>query len=62
MRLALDAECNPLQGPYVDKIIKRLHDGKSIERKEYVEKKYFDYFTITQEIIEGRGYRWGFFY
>ena len=56
MRLALDAECNPLQGPYVDKIIKRLHDGKQIERKEYVEEKYFDYFTITREKIEGRGY------
>lgn len=55
-KIALDVECNPLQGPYVDEIIKKLHSKKPIERIKYIEEKQFDYFNITREIIEGRGY------
>ena len=55
-KIALDVECNPLQGPYVDGIIKRLQRGETIEREKYIDETQFDCFTITQEMIDGRGY------
>ncbi len=55
-RIALDVECNPLQGPYVDGIIKRLQKGKPIEREIYIAESQFDCFTITQEMIDSRKY------
>jgi simple sugar transport system substrate-binding protein len=55
-KIGLDVECNPLQGPYVDEIIKRLQRGEPIEREKYIDETQFDYFTITQRIIDGRKY------
>ncbi len=55
-KIGLDVECNPLQGPYVDEIIKRLELGEPIERDKYVEETQFDCFNITQEMIESRKY------
>jgi ABC-type sugar transport system substrate-binding protein len=55
-KIALDVECNPLQGPYVEEIIQRLERGEPIERIEFVEETQFDCFTITQEMIDGRKY------
>lgn len=55
-KIALDVECNPLQGPYVEKIIKRLEQGEPIERFTYIDETLFDCFTITKEMIDGRGY------
>jgi ABC-type sugar transport system substrate-binding protein len=55
-KIALNVECNPLQGPYVDEIIKKLERGELIEREKYIDEAVFDCFTITQEMIDGRGY------
>lgn len=55
-KIGLDVECNPLQGPYVDGIIKRIQRGEPVEREKYIEETQFDYFTITQRIIESRKY------
>lgn len=55
-KIALDVECNPLQGPYVDLTIKRLQSGKPIEQIKYIDEAYFDYFSISKETINGRGY------
>ena len=55
-KIGLDVECNPLQGPYIDGIIKRLDRGESIEREKYIEETQFDCFTITQKMIDGRKY------
>jgi simple sugar transport system substrate-binding protein len=55
-RIALNVECNPLQGPYVDEIIKRLERGETVEREEYIDETQFDCFTISQDMIESRGY------
>lgn len=55
-KIGLDVECNPLQGPYVDEIIRRLQRGESIEREKYIEETQFDCFTITPEMIESRKY------
>ena len=55
-RIALNVECNPLQGPYVDEIIKKLEKGEPIERKKYIDETQFDYTNITQAIIDSRDY------
>lgn len=55
-RIALNVECNPLQGPYVDEIIKRIEKQETIERFKYIDETQFDYRTITQEMIGCRGY------
>jgi ABC-type sugar transport system substrate-binding protein len=55
-KIGLDVECNPLQGPYVDEIIKQLERGEPVERQKYVEETQFDCFTITPEMIENRRY------
>lgn len=55
-KIALNVECNPLQGPYVNDIIKKLQRGEPIERMNYIDETLFDSFTITQEVIEERQY------
>lgn len=55
-KIALNVECNPLQGPYVNEIIKQIQQGEPIERINYINETHFDCFTITQEIIENRKY------
>lgn len=35
-------ECNPLHGPRVDEIIKKLENGESVDKKQYVVEEVFD--------------------
>lgn len=55
-KIGLVVECNPLQGPYVDDIIKRLQKGEQIQREQYIDETQFDCFTLTQGMIDGRKY------
>lgn len=55
-KIALNVECNPLQGPYVDEIIKKLKNKETVEHEKYIDEAVFDYRTITQEMIDHRGY------
>lgn len=55
-KIALNVECNPLQGPYVAALIQRMEHGEPIEQVKHVEETAFDCFTITKAMIEGRGY------
>lgn len=55
-KIGLDVECNPLQGPYVDDIIRRLQRGETVERQKLIEETQFDCFTITQKMINNRKY------
>lgn len=55
-KIGLDVECNPLQGPYVDRIIRRLKNGETVEREQYIDETQFDCFTITQGMIDSRKY------
>ena len=71
-KITLDTECNPLHGPRVEEIIKKLEDGKDVEKKAYVEEEMFAYddtvksvkvddkdydvTKITQEILDKRAY------
>lgn len=49
-------ECNPLHGPRVEAIIQRLEAKQTPPKLTYVEEASFDTETITQTIIDGRGY------
>lgn len=55
-KIALNVECNPLQGPYVAEIIRRLERGESVELERYIDETWFDSRTITHEMIDDRGY------
>ena len=71
-KIACDVECNPLHGPRVEEIIKKLEDGKDVDKKAYVEEEMFAYddtvksvkvddkdydvTKITQEILDKRAY------
>ena len=51
-KIGLTVECNPLQGPYVDDVIKRLEMGEFM--KGILLETQFDYLTTTQEMIDSR--------
>lgn len=55
-KIALNVECNPLQGPYVAELIQRMERGESIEQVKHVDEIAFDSFTITKAMLAGRGY------
>ena len=55
-KIALNVECNPLQGLYVDEIIRKLLNEEPVEQENYIDEAQFDFFTITQEMIDNRKY------
>jgi len=55
-KIALNVECNPLQGPYVDEIIKKLERGEPIKQINYIDETYFDFSNITRAMIDERKY------
>ena len=55
-QIAFNAECNPLQGPYVEEMIRTLETGGTPPKQTYIEETTFDFETITREGIDGRGY------
>ena len=55
-KIALDVECNPLQGPAIDEMIQRLRRGEQIQREILIDETLFDCFTITRQMIDERKY------
>jgi len=55
-RIALNVECNPLQGPYVAEIIQKMEQGETVEREKFINETLFDYYNVTQKTINERGY------
>ncbi len=55
-KIVLNVECNPLQGPYVADIIQQMERGEPVEQEKYIGETWFDCFSITQEMIDVRGY------
>lgn len=49
-------ECNPLLGPMVEEIIKKLERGEEVDRVQYVEEQYFDASMDLERIMESRTY------
>lgn len=54
--ISFDVECNPLHGPRVQAIIEKLEAGDEPPKFTYVEETAFDAATITQAIMDDRGY------
>lgn len=52
----LDVECNPLHGPRIVELIKKLEAKEKVEKNAYVSEEMFDCATITQEIVDKRSY------
>lgn len=49
-------ECNPLHGPRVDEIIKKLEAGEEVEKIQYVDEAYFDTSMDLETIMAERAY------
>ena len=49
-KIICDTECNPLHGPRVEEIIKKLEDGKDVEKKAYVEEEMFAYDDTVKSV------------
>lgn len=49
-------ECNPLHGPRVDEIIKKLEKGETVEKIQYVNEAYFDTSMDLEAIKAERAY------
>ena len=46
--IAIDVECNPLQGPYIDEIIKRIEAGEEPEKKNCIDEKVFTAENVSE--------------
>ena len=55
-KINCDVECNPLLGPGVAALIKKIEGGGTPNKKESVDETAFYYDTITQAIIDARPY------
>lgn len=55
-KINCNVECNPLLGPKVAEIIKKIEGGGAPAKKESIDETAFYYDTITQEIIDSRPY------
>ena len=49
-------ECNPLHGPRVDEIIKKLEKVETVEKIQYVDEAYFDTSMDLESIKAERAY------
>ena len=55
-QISYDVECNPLHGPRVESIIRKLESGLTPPKLTYVEETAFDAAAITQPLLDSRGY------
>ena len=49
-------ECNPRHGPRVAALIQQLEAGEQPAKETYVDETFFTSDTLTEEIIQARGY------
>lgn len=55
-KIHVDFECNPLLGPMVSDIIKKLEAGKEVGKIQYVQEQYFDTTMNLKSIMRRRAY------
>jgi simple sugar transport system substrate-binding protein len=55
-KINLDVECNPLNGPRVETIIKQLEAGETPDKLTYVGETWFTQDTLSGEVIAKRQY------
>ncbi len=52
----VDFECNPILGPKISEIIRKLEKGETVEKIQYVQEQYFDTTMNLKKIMETRVY------
>lgn len=55
-KINADFECNPLLGPVVSEIIKKLEQGETVDKIQYVDETYYDSAMRLERVIEDRTY------
>ena len=50
--ISVDVECNPLQGPYIDEVIKKMEAGEEIEKEYIVEEQVFTRENVSEYLPE----------
>jgi simple sugar transport system substrate-binding protein len=55
-KISFDAECNPLHGPRVDKLIQQLERGETPEKFNYAADETFDAAHLTKKTVDEREY------
>ncbi|SDB51762.1 simple sugar transport system substrate-binding protein [Pseudobutyrivibrio sp. YE44] len=53
-QISVEVECNPLQGPYIYKLISRLEKGEAVPKITYVKEQHFTKDNLTAQFIEKR--------
>ena len=53
--IAVDIECNPLQGPTVEKLIKQLLDGQSVDKEQFMEEGIYPA-SVAKDEVANRKY------
>lgn len=54
-KINVDIECNPEQGPYIERVIKNLEAGSTVQKKYYVPERVFSQKNVDS-VIEERTY------
>lgn len=52
----VDIECNPEQGPYIERVIQTLEEGGKAEKYSYVPEQIFTQDNLSRELIDERSY------
>lgn len=52
----LNVECNPLQGPLIEEIIRQLENGETPKKHQFVSETYFTRENLSEEFIQNREY------
>lgn len=55
-KIALAVECNPLQGPLVEEIIRTIEAGQMPQKQHYIKEQAFTAKNLTEQMIAAREY------
>ena len=55
-QINVDIECNPEQGPYIEKVIQALEEERKVEKYWYVPEQVFTQDNLSRELIAERSY------
>ena len=53
-QISVEVECNPLQGPYLYKLVQLLEEGDTVPKLTYVKEQHFTKDNLTARFIENR--------
>lgn len=54
-KISVDIECNPLQGPTVEKLVKKLLDGETVDKEQFMEEGIYPA-SVAKDEVANRKY------